>query len=72
MLERSLILNEMKSLFKRGQRVRLIKDRDNCGVEGFNVGEIYKIDDYRLRDDTIQYFFEDNVHAYYADCFESI
>lgn len=65
-------MQEMEPLFKIGQRVRLKKDRDNCGVEGFNVGEIYEIESYRLRDDEIQYFFKDNVHAYYAACFEKI
>ena len=65
-------MKEMIPLFKVGQRVRLIKDMDNCGVEGFNVGGIYVIDDYRLKDDTVQYFFNTNIHAYYAECFEKV
>lgn len=66
------LMQDMTPLFKEGQQVRLIKDRDNCGVEGFDVGKIYKIESYRLRNDIVQYFFEDNVHAYYAECFDSV
>lgn len=65
-------MEEMTPLFKKGQSVRLVKDVDSCGVEGFNIGEVFVIDDCRLRNDTVQYFFKGNVHAYYAECFKKV